>query len=115
MGAPSPSPKGATAVWDDDHLVFADIRLPRTLANLRANPMREVNVVDPVVGKGSRFKGSATIVNPIGAVVLVRVERAWPLGSPAYDLGASEDDVRRRWRAYWASLEREPARPPAGE
>ena len=25
-GTPSLSPKGTTAVWDDEHLVFADIR-----------------------------------------------------------------------------------------
>jgi hypothetical protein len=31
------SPKGRTAVWDDDHLIFANIRSPGTLANLRSN------------------------------------------------------------------------------
>jgi len=25
-GTPNLSPKGTTAVWDDDHIVFADIR-----------------------------------------------------------------------------------------
>ena len=34
-GTPNLSPKGTTAVWDDDHLVFANIRSPGTLANLR--------------------------------------------------------------------------------
>jgi len=27
-GTPNLSPKGTTAVWDDDHIVFADIRSP---------------------------------------------------------------------------------------
>src|SRR5215470_18411015 len=27
-GNPSLSPKGTTAIWDDDHIVFADIRSP---------------------------------------------------------------------------------------
>jgi hypothetical protein len=27
-GTPNVSPKGTTAVWDDDHLVFANIRSP---------------------------------------------------------------------------------------
>jgi hypothetical protein len=31
------------------------------------------------------------------AVVLVEVERALPLTSPAYDLGATEEEVRGRW------------------
>jgi predicted pyridoxine 5'-phosphate oxidase superfamily flavin-nucleotide-binding protein len=45
-GTPNLSPKGTTAVWDDDHLIFADIRSPGTVANLRHNPAVEINVVD---------------------------------------------------------------------
>ena len=51
-GTPNLSPKGTTAVWDDDHLVFANIRSPGTLANLRQNANVEVNVVDPFLRKG---------------------------------------------------------------
>jgi predicted pyridoxine 5'-phosphate oxidase superfamily flavin-nucleotide-binding protein len=61
-GTPNLSPKGTTAVWDDDHLVFANIRSPGTLANLRQNANVEVNVVDPFVRKGYRFKGVASIL-----------------------------------------------------
>lgn len=61
-GTPNLSPKGTTAVWDDDHLVFANIRSPGTLANLRKNANVEVNVVDPFVRKGYRFKGVASIL-----------------------------------------------------
>jgi predicted pyridoxine 5'-phosphate oxidase superfamily flavin-nucleotide-binding protein len=45
-GTPNLSPKGTTAVWDDDHLVFADICSPSTIVNLRHNPAIEINVVD---------------------------------------------------------------------
>ena len=45
-GTPNLSPKGTTRVWDADHLVFANIRSPGTLANLRQNANVEVNVVD---------------------------------------------------------------------
>src|SRR5215467_6194128 len=102
-GTPNLSPKGTLAVWDADTLIFADIRSPRTLANLHVNPAVEVNVVDPFVRKGYRFTGTATVVtegatlalalefytrrgvtNPIRAVVLIRVARALPLTSPAY-------------------------------
>src|SRR5262249_380634 len=55
-------PKGTTAVWDDDHLVFANIRSPGTLANLRQNANVEVNVVDPFLRKGYRFKGVAVVL-----------------------------------------------------
>jgi predicted pyridoxine 5'-phosphate oxidase superfamily flavin-nucleotide-binding protein len=30
-GTPNLSPKGTISVWDDDHLVFADIRSPGTI------------------------------------------------------------------------------------
>src|ERR1700726_3921647 len=61
-GSPNLSPKGTTAVWDDDHLVFANIRSPGTLANLRQNAHVEVNVVDPFLRKGYRFKGVASVL-----------------------------------------------------
>jgi uncharacterized protein len=59
---PNLSPKGTTAVWDDEHLVFADIRPPRTVENLRHNPAIEINVVDPISRKGYRFKGTGTVL-----------------------------------------------------
>lgn len=116
-GTPNVSPKRTTAVWDDDHLIFANIRSPGTLANLRQNPNIEVNVVDPVVRKGYRFKGVASVLDSgdvydqamafykargsplemIREVVLIRVHSAQPVTSPAYDLGLSEDEVRTRW------------------
>jgi uncharacterized protein len=37
-GTPNLSPKGTISVWDYDHLVFADIRSPGTITNLRKNP-----------------------------------------------------------------------------
>src|SRR5579875_3879592 len=40
----------------------------------------------------------------ISAVVLVRVERALPLVSPAYDGGATEEEVAGRWERYWETL-----------
>src|SRR4030095_6027203 len=61
-GTPNLSPKGTTTVWDDEHLVFADIRSPGTTANVRRNPVLEINVVEPMVRKGYRFKGTATVL-----------------------------------------------------
>src|ERR1041384_7161149 len=60
-GTPNLSPKGTVCVLDDDHLIFADIRSPGTVANLRTNPNIEVNVVDPLIRKGYRFKGKADV------------------------------------------------------
>jgi uncharacterized protein len=119
-GRPNVSPKGTTTVYDDDHLMFAEIRSPQTIANLRSNPAIEVNVVDPILRRGYRFRGRATIheggdayerglelllergvaVTPeqIRAIVLIAVESAEPLTSPAYDSGASEAEVAVHWR-----------------
>ena len=121
-GTPNLSPKGTTAVWDDEHLVFADICSPGTIANLRGNPVVEINVVDNLSRKGYRFKGTATILQADqfeqalafyrkrGSttakqhVVLVKVERAAPLISPAYDQGQSEPQIKAHWRRYWQAL-----------
>ena len=58
-GKPNLSPKGTTTVWDEHHLMYADIASPGTVENLASNPSVEVNVVDPIVRKGYRFKGHA--------------------------------------------------------
>jgi uncharacterized protein len=60
-GTPNLSHKGTTSVYDDEHLFFADIRSPRTAANLRANPAIEVNVVDIFSRRGYRFSGTTTV------------------------------------------------------
>jgi uncharacterized protein len=134
-GSPNLSPKGTTAVWDDDHLIFANIRSPGTVANLRHNPSVEVNVVDPFLRKGYRFKGVASIleagplyeeaiafyekrgsqVSAIREVIVVRVDAAQPIDSPAYDLGLTEGEVREHWERYYRSLRGERATPPPGE
>ena len=134
-GTPNLSPKGTTAVWDDDHLVFANIRSPQTIANLWLNPSVEINIVDQFVRKGYRFKGSATVldsgpmydqivasyasrgarVSAFREVVLVRVDRAQAIDSPAYDLGRSEEDVHRQWEQHFASLTRRKSSAPDTE
>jgi uncharacterized protein len=63
-GSPNLSPKGTTRIWDDDHLFFADIRSPQTVANISRGSLVEINVIDPLVRKGYRFKGPAVILPP---------------------------------------------------
>jgi uncharacterized protein len=120
-GSPNVSPKGTIAVWDDDNLVFADIASPVTVANLQHDPRVEINVVNQLIRKGYRFKGAAVVhtggdvfdrgirfyerrgtANPRGrirSIVIVTVERALPIISPAYDLGATEDELHQTWLA----------------
>jgi predicted pyridoxine 5'-phosphate oxidase superfamily flavin-nucleotide-binding protein len=124
-GTPNLSPKGTTLAYDDRHLVFADLRSPQTVANLRANPVLEVNVVDLGTRRGYRFKGRGEVVGPgprheellawygkqghelagkAGAFVLVRVERAAELTSPAYDWGESEQELLRFYARWYAGI-----------
>ena len=127
-GTPNLSPKGTTVVWGDEHLAFLHVCSPGTVANLATNPAMEVNVVDPILRKGYRFKGRAEVLTAgdeharvlewfqrergtdpdrAQAVVLLHVETAAPLVSPAYDAGASEADVVRRWRDHHDALAEE--------
>jgi uncharacterized protein len=126
-GMPNLSPKGTTDVWDDDHLWFADICSPQTTANIRRGSWVEVNVVDPFVRKGYRFKGPAAVHDPgtaaftdgvgrmraagsalverITGIVVIEVREAAPLVSPAYDDGTlTEADVRALHTARFARL-----------
>lgn len=124
-GTPNLSPKGTMQVLDDEHIIFADLRSPATIANLGRNPAMEINFVDPFSRKGYRFKGTARVV-PRGtdefaalngrydksmlvdkqrAIVVMRVEKAAPLISPAYDIGATEPDLRRTYWAYFESIQ----------
>jgi uncharacterized protein len=125
-GSPNLSPKGTTRVFDGGHLFFADICSPQTVANVRAGSLVEVNVVDPFLRKGYRFKGPAEVHEPpssvfaeaverlreggsaltgrVRAVVLLRVDSVAPLVSPAYDDGTSEDEVLASHRARFDRL-----------
>jgi predicted pyridoxine 5'-phosphate oxidase superfamily flavin-nucleotide-binding protein len=125
-GTPNLSPKGTTTVLDDEHLLFADIHSPGTVRNLERNTAIELNVVDPIVRKGYRFKGGASLHSEgetyeeglrllgergydasrerIKTIVVVEVERAAPLVSPVYDSGATEEQVAKVWERKVAQL-----------
>jgi predicted pyridoxine 5'-phosphate oxidase superfamily flavin-nucleotide-binding protein len=127
-GRPNLSPKGTIRVWDDEHLFFLDIASPQTRANLERSAALELNVVDQLSRRGYRFAGAATLHYPESAVyeeavrrvygdvtpstrpsavVLLAVERASPVLSPAYWRGLDEHAIRAQWRERRAALDRE--------
>jgi uncharacterized protein len=59
---------------------------------------------DEIFERGCQMYRSAGLTIEIRAVVLIRVERALPLISPAYDRGSTEEQVKNRWRRYWRKL-----------
>lgn len=125
-GTPNLSPKGTLTVWDENHLIFADIRSPGTVKNLQSNPAIEINVVDEFIRKGYRFKGKAQVLTEgtlynqimdfyiqkevfdaprrIRAIVLVEVEQVRPLISPGYDREVTEEQVRAQWERYYDNI-----------
>ncbi len=62
-GKPNVSAKGSFRVLDDEHVAFADIASPRTMANLRENPRLSAIVFDPATRKGCRIWGKAEILD----------------------------------------------------
>src|SRR5262249_28376585 len=127
-GRPNVSPKGTIRVWDDTHLFFLDIASPGTRANLAHAPWLELNVVEQLSRRGYRFAGPVALhfagspvyvegvrrvygdappAEAAVAVVLLAVERAAPLLSPAYGRGTDEAAIRELWRERRAALDRE--------
>ena len=127
-GRPNLSPKGTIRVWDDAHLFFLDIASPGTRANLTHSPWMELNVVEQLSRRGYRFSGQAELHFPgsavydeasrrvygampptaeVAAVVLLAIERAAPLLSPAYWRVDDETALREIWRARREALDRE--------
>lgn len=127
-GSPNLSPKGTIAVLDRTVIMFADIRSPKTVENLERDPRIEVNVVDPFRRRGYRFKGRGRVVasgedferalsiyesgpfslegarDRIRHIVLIEVERAEEVTSPAYDAGATEEELVARWTHHYRSV-----------
>ena len=62
-GIPNVSPKGLVKILDDEHVAFADIASPRTMANLAENPQVAIIVFDPATRKGCRLWGKTEILD----------------------------------------------------
>jgi uncharacterized protein len=87
-----------------------------------------VNVVDVFARRGYRFRGTATIHEDdevyerglellrqrdyqayeerVRAIVLIRVDHAEPITSPAYDLGQTEAELVKLYIDYYVGLHR---------
>ena len=122
-GKPNISPKGTIISWNSDLLVFANIRSPDTMSNLKTNSSMEINVIDPLSRKGYLFIGTGEVIkdsplfdeiltyyknsgiqSPINSVVLVTVSSVSEVTSPLYDLGKSESEIKLRWKKYFNDL-----------
>ena len=119
-GSPNLSPKGTIVILDDSRPVFANIRSPQTITNLRNNPSIEINVIDPFSRMGYRFQGTTKIISDgddfqkilkffgekgikskISDIVIINIESFSKVTSPSYDLGQTKDDLVKKWKQYY--------------
>lgn len=128
-GSPNLSPKATFVPLDGHTIGFAEIRSPHTLANIQRDGRVEVNFVDPFARRGIRFRGAARFVMrgesrfdqlyptwasiwgdalsaTFNGFVLITVESAAPLTSPAYDIGADERALRAEWLEKHTAVQR---------
>jgi predicted pyridoxine 5'-phosphate oxidase superfamily flavin-nucleotide-binding protein len=61
QGKPNVSAKGSFRVLDDEHVLFADVNSPRTIANVLANPQVSAIVLDVTTRHGCRVWGRAEV------------------------------------------------------
>ena len=61
-GKPNVSAKGSLRVLDDEHVLFADVASPRTIANIKENPQVAIICFDATARKGCRIWGQAEIL-----------------------------------------------------
>jgi hypothetical protein len=119
-GLPNLSPKGTITILDDSRLIFANIRSPQTIENLKKNSSIEINVIDPFSRMGYRFMGFANILSAgddfktilnyfekkgikskISDIVIVDVKSFSKVTSPSYDLGFKKDDLIKKWKQHY--------------
>lgn len=126
-GSPSLSPKATFLAMGDDKIMFGEMRSPTTVKNIAANPTVEVNFIDVLARKGFRCKGPAVfhargteqfdrclaefakdrpqgLLDMFNGIVLIDLEAASPLISPAYETGQTEESLRASFKELYAKL-----------
>ena len=62
-GKPNVSAKGSLRVIDDEHIAFADVASPRTVANIQENNHISIIILGNDEHKGCRIWGTASVEN----------------------------------------------------
>lgn len=104
-GMPNVSPKEVWAVFDDRHIVIANIASPVSVRNVQVNPLVCLSFVDILVQKGFKVSGRATNIAradsqylewakqleekvgskfPIQSVIVLEVTKVCPIVAPSY-------------------------------
>ncbi len=136
-GQPNVSPKEIFAVFDDWHLIIANIASPTSARNIEVHPLVCVSFIDIFVQKGFKVAGSARNVRktepdfpewwsaplvakagprfPVHSVLVVKAKQVEPILAPSYRLYASEtteeSQVMAAMQAYGVQSPRSESRP----
>ena len=115
-GTAAVSPKATFVVVDDTTIAYGDIRSPGTRRNIQARPQVEVVFLDVLRRKAVRVSGEAEVVQKsdadpkmkaafdevwadfldgMSAFVRIKLTSAKLILSPAYDRGATEEELKR--------------------
>ncbi len=100
-GTPNVGPKRSTRVLDDEHLAYNEVTAKQSWTNVKAGSKVAIAVVDRDTMRGFRFVGTPEAITsgqtfdqavammrqrgmnaPLTAVIKVRVERIFNLGTP---------------------------------
>lgn len=125
QGQPNVSPKEVFAVFDDQHLVIAQIASPQSVRNIQHNPKVCISMIDIIVQRGWKLQGHAQYVGAsdaafqtyalplkalagekfkIHGVMLVRVEKVQRILAPSYrfypDSTTEASQIASAMRAY---------------
>ena len=126
-GRPAVSPKGTFIVIDDCHLAFGNIRSPKTIANLKRQADVEVLFTDVLTRKALRVRGQAEVlassdvpgdgalhqhlvakwdnyVDLMQDIVVISIEAAEIVTSPAYDLGHTAEELKATYIQQFSAM-----------
>jgi hypothetical protein len=122
---PHVAPKGTFWAAENDRVGFVHIRSPHTVRNLRSRPRVTVSVTDIFQRRALILTGTARVVQPESspdefaglaesfveargpfpanarAIVVVDDVKVQRVTSPAYDNGATIEEVERVWRRHY--------------
>ena len=115
-GTAAVSPKATFVVIDETTIAYGDIRSPGTRRNIQARPQVEVVFLDVLCRKAVRVGGTAEVVQKsdadpkmkaafdevwadfldgMSAFVRIKLTSAKMILSPAYDRGATEEQLKQ--------------------
>ncbi len=118
---PNVSPKEIFSLYDDEHIVIADIASPVSVRNIKNNPEVCSSVVDVFSQSGFKITGTARVCAPddslypslmsplshmIGAeyvvrnIILLKVNRVSRILAPSYHLHPERTEQEHRERTY---------------